>query len=330
MPRSERQKQKLFRLLEIFIRDTDESHGISMAQIIEKLSSYGIKAERKSIYDDIITLGELGYDIITLPEKPPKYTLLTRPFEFAELKMLVDAVETSKFITKDKSRELIEKLRSFAGKHRSGELRRQVYVEDRLKTDNGFSVDNIDLIHKAINENRKIIFRYFDYTCEKKRFYRHEGRPYTVSPEALMLNDDNYYLVAFDEEAEKIKHFRVDKMTEIEESEDKRSPSVSEVRFNPAEYSRKTFGMYGGREELVTLECKEHLAGVIIDRFGIRETFFKTPFGFKVSLRVVLSPNFYGWMLGFGDEMRIISPESVKSELLCRVESVKSLYEVKK
>ncbi len=330
MPRSEGQKQKLFRLLEIFIRDTDESHGVSMAEIVEKLALCGVKAERKSIYDDLLTLSELGFDVITLPEKPPKYTLLTRPFEFAELKMLVDAVETSKFITKERSGELIEKLRGYAGKYRSGELRRSVYIEDRVKTENDLSVGNIDQIHCAINENKKINFKYFDYGGDKKPYFRHNGEPYIASPEALILDDENYYLVAYDEEAGKKKHFRVDKMCEIVLIDEKRHTSVSGERFNSAQYSRKLFGMYGGREELVTLECREHLAGVIIDRFGKDQSFFKTPFGFKVSVRVVLSPNFYGWVLGFGSEMRILTPESVKTELLELLSTVKSIYEVEK
>ena len=330
MPRSEKQKQKLIRLLEIFIKDTDQTHGISMAEILEKLSSYGISAERKSIYDDIATLGELGFDIVILPEKPPKYTLAKRPFEFAELKMLVDAVETSKFITRERSKELIEKLRAYAGKSERAELRRLVYVEDRIKTENDFSVENIDHIHKAINANKRITFRYFDYTGDKKRIFRHDGKRYEVSPASLVLSDDNYYLVAYDADAKTNKNFRVDKMSDIIITEEKRDSEVTGERFNPAEYKRKVFGMYGGKEELVTLGFSEHLAGVIIDRFGKNETFFKTKEGFKVSVRVMLSPNFYGWVLGFGKDMQILSPEWVKKELFERLEEVKEAYGVQK
>ena len=306
--------------------ETDEATGLSMPEIIDRLASYGISAERKSIYDDILTLGEVGYDVITLPTRPPKYTLATRPFDFAELKMLVDAVESSKFITQEKSKLLIEKLRHFAGKKRSGELRRSVYVEDRIKTENDYSVENLDLLYRAINENKIVTFRYFDYTGEKKRYFRHDGMRYRVSPEAMVLSDDNYYLVAFDEEAEKAKHFRVDKMCDIILTDEKRNSLVTNERFNPAEYSKKHFGMYGGNEELVTLECAEHLAGVIIDRFGKDSTFFKTPFGFKVSLRVIPSPNFYGWVLGFGKQMRITSPEWVRDELVERLREITESY----
>jgi predicted DNA-binding transcriptional regulator YafY len=244
--------------------------------------------------------------------------------------MLVDAVETSRFIPREQSKALIEKLRSYAGKNLSGELRRLVYVEDRIKTDNDLSLENIDLIHKAINSNKRISFKYFDYTGEKKRVFRHDGKRYEVSPEALILSDDNYYLVAFDEASESVKHFRVDKMFGIIISEEKRSTSVANERFNPAEYSKKVFGMYGGKEELVTVECDEHLAGVIIDRFGKDQTFFKTPQGFKVSLRVVPSPNFYGWVLGFGKDMKILAPDWVREDLRARLSEVEKMYEVEK
>ena len=330
MPRSEKQKQKLFRLLEIFIRDTDESCGVSMKEIIVKLENCGISAERKSIYDDILTLGELGFNIVTLPTKPPKYSLQNRPFEFAELKMLVDAVQTSRYITRARSNELIEKLRTYAGKKRSGELYRSVYVEDRIKTENDYSVENIDFLHRAINENHKISFAYFDYTGDKKRVLRHDGKRYVVSPAALLLSEDNYYLVAYDSDAGTNKNFRVDKMLDIAIEAEKRDLVVSEGRFNPAEYSRKVFGMYGGREELVTLECSEHLAGVMIDRFGKDISFFKTPFGFKLSVRVMLSPNFYGWVLGFGKDVKILSPEKVKCELLSLINEIKTAYGVEK
>ena len=326
MPRGEKQKQKLYRLIEIFTRETDESHGLTMSEIISHLSEYGIAAERKSIYDDILTLGELGYDIVTLPTRPPKYTLRSRTFELAELKMLVDAVESSKFITREESRNIIEKLRYFAGRYHAGELSRQVYVEDRVKTQNNLSVENIDKIHKAINSGLRITFKYFDYTGEKVRILRHGGKTYEVSPTSLIWSDENYYLVAYDEEADVNKNFRVDKMVEISISEKPRSARITTERFNPAEYSRKVFGMYGGREELVTLECREHLAGVIIDRFGMDHTFFKTPFGFKVSLRVMLSPNFYGWVLGFGRDVRILSPDSVREELLAKLSEIKDNY----
>jgi len=326
MARSENQKKKLFKLLWLFINETDEAHGISMKEIIEGLEREGIKAERKSIYDDLLTLSELGFDIITLPGKPPKYTLSTRPFELAELKMLVDSVEASKFITREQSREIIGKLKKYAGKYHAHELSRQVYVEDRIKTPNALSIENIDLIHKAINQSSSISFHYFDYTKEKKRVFRHNGKRYVVSPEALVLSDENYYLVAYDGEAKTNKNFRVDKMVDIEITGSPRDSAVTLNRFNSAEYSRKIFGMYGGEDQLVTLECREHLAGVIIDRFGTDSTFFPTDFGFKVSVRVMVSPNFFAWILSFGEDMRILAPDTVRGELADRIFRIRNYY----
>ena len=329
MARSEKQKQKLIRLIEILMRESDASHGLSMPEIISALAEYGITAERKSIYDDIITLGEMGFDVITLPTRPPKYTLASRHFEISELKMLADAVASSKFITAEKSRALIDKLRVFAGKYRAGELSRQVYVEDRVKTMNDLGIENVEHINKAINENKKITFRYFDYGVDKQRVYRHNGQIYIVTPLSLVRNEDNYYLVAFDERESLNKNFRIDKMADVTVTDVPRDKACLESRFNPAEYSNKVFGMYGGREELVTLECRERLSGVIIDRFGRENSFIKTDFGFKVSLRVMISPNFFAWVLGFGKDMRIIAPAAVKEEMLQRLHDMVEVYNEK-
>ena len=300
-----------------------------MPEIIARLAEYGITAERKSIYDDIITLGELGFDVITLPTRPPKYSLATRHFEISELKMLADAVASSKFITAEKSRELIDKLRAFAGKYRAGELSRRVYVEDRVKTMNDLSIENIDIVNRAINENKKITFRYFDYGVTKQRVFRHGGAEYLVTPISLVRNDDNYYLVAYDDRDAVNKNFRIDKMAEINVTDEPRDRVSIEARFNPSEYSNKVFGMYGGREELVTLECRERLSGVIIDRFGTDPTFIRSDFGFRVSLRVMISPNFFAWVLGFGKDMRIIAPEAVREELISRIKDTLEAYDEK-
>lgn len=326
MAKRENQKQKLFRLLEILMRETDEEHGLSMPEIISRLDEYGISAERKSIYDDFITLGELGFEVTHTQTRPPRYKLETRIFEIAELKMLVDAIQASRFITAGKSREIIEKLELFAGAHRSRELSRQVYVEDRVKTVNSSSIYSIDSIHTAINEDKKLSFKYFDYNGEKKKIYRHDGKPYTVSPCALLWDDEKYYLVAYDEAEGIIKNFRVDKMQDTRLLEARRTSGGVLDKFNPADYSRKIFGMYGGREELVTFECRDKLAGVIIDRFGTDSVFIKTEFGFKFSMRVMVSPTFFAWVLGFGADIRILSPDTVRAELAENLRKISEYY----
>lgn len=312
MAKRENQKQKLMRLLEILMRETDEEHGLSMSEIISRLSEYGISAERKSIYDDFLALEDFGFYVSHTQTRPPKYKLDTKIFELAELKMLVDAVQASKFITARKSREIIEKLGVFAGAHRSRELSRQVYVEDRVKTQSNTSIYSIDAIHAAINNRRKLSFKYFDYNGEKKKVFRHGGGLYITTPCALLWDDEKYYLVAYDEEAGKIKNFRVDKMQDVNVLDEHGAKNEAVEKFDPGAYSKKIFGMYGGVEELVTIECREHLAGPMIDRFGTEPLFTKTDFGFKFSVRVMVSPTFFSWVLGFGEDIRITAPQNVK------------------
>jgi predicted DNA-binding transcriptional regulator YafY len=241
-----------------------------------------------------------------------------------ELKILVDAVESSRFVSKERSEQLIKKLRRFAGKLGSGELNRSVYIEDRVKTDNDGSMENIDVIHRAINRGVQLEFKYFDYTRKKEKIYRHDGRLYRVSPISLVFSEENYYLVAEDLGDGVRKNFRVDKMDVLSDTAEK--ALLREGRFNPAEYSRKIFGMYGGREELVTLECKERLSGVIIDRFGKDVTMIPTDFGFRVSVRVMVSPTFFAWVMGFAKDMRIISPASVIAEIKEKIEELLAVY----
>lgn len=314
MPKNENQKLKLLRILQILISRTDEEKGITMPALIAALDEYGISAERKSVYDDFRALGEVGFEVEMLPKRPPEYTLAERPFESVELKMLVDAVESSKFITAEQSRRLIEKLSAFAGGATSRKLSRQVYVDDRVKTVNKASIYGIDCIHEAINEKKRISFVYFDYGIDKEKHLRHGGKRYEVAPKALVLNDENYYLSAYDEGDGIMKNFRVDKMLSVEMSDLSPSPESEKMRFNPAEYSKKVFGMYGGKETLVTLEFRERLAGAVIDRFGTEPTFTKTDFGARVSVRVMVSPTFFSWVFSFGTDMRIVAPDAVAWE----------------
>ena len=201
-----------------------------------------------------------------------------------------------------------------------------MYVEDRVKTVNHSALYNIDAVHEAINNKKKLLFKYFDYNGKKVRVFRHNGEAYVTTPLSLMWDDEKYYLVAYDEEAEKIKNFRVDKMKEVSVS-DKSADSKKYENFNPADYSRKIFGMYGGREELVTIECRDSLAGAVIDRFGIEPTFTTTDFGFKFSIRVMVSPTFFSWILGFGSDMRIVAPDNVKNELISKLREISENYQ---
>ena len=326
MSKKENQKLKLMKLLEILMRETDEEHGLSMPMIISKLEEQGISAERKSIYDDFFALEQLGFSVCRTETRPPMYKLEGKIFELAELKMLVDAVQASKFITAKKSREIIEKLEKFTSLYNARELSRRVYVDDRVKTVNHSSIYSIDTIHCAINNAKKLSFKYFDYDGEKKKVFRHNGAPYIVSPYSLMWDDEKYYLVGYDENENIIKNFRVDKMQDVNLVDEPAVKDEKHDKFNPADYSKKIFGMYGGREELVTIECREKLAGVMIDRFGTEPVFIKTDFGFKFSLRVMISPNFYAWILGFGNDVRIISPQEIRNEFVEKLKEILQNY----
>ncbi|MBQ8289508.1 MAG: WYL domain-containing protein [Clostridia bacterium] len=326
MAKRENQKQKLLRLLEIFITRTDEERGITMSGILSALSDYGIDAERKSIYDDFKNLEAVGFSVVNLGGNPPEYTLAERIFELPELKLLVDAVQSSRFITAEKSKELIDKLKGFAGGGSARELDRQVVVEDRVKTENIATLYIVDAIHRAINQKCQLAFKYFDYDINKKKVYRHSGEKYTVSPKALMWSDENYYLVAYDERDGVVKNFRVDKMERAAVTDTPHSLSADRYRLDPADYSRKIFGMYGGKEELVTIEARERLAGVIIDRFGKGGSFFRTPFGFRTSVKVMVSPTFFAWVMSFGADMRILGPDKVREDFIASLEKIRDIY----
>lgn len=309
------QKIKILYLMKIMYELTDDTHGLSIAQIAEELERYGISAERKALYDDIEILCEFGMDIEKRKEKGVTYHVVSRDFELPELKLLVDAVQSSKFITHKKSAELIRKLESFSSKYQGAALSRQVYVSNRIKTMNESIYYTVDYIHEAISKNVKITFSYFEWTHKKEKRLRHDGKVYCVSPWALTWDDENYYLVAYDSEHGQIRHYRVDKMLKISLTDESRDGREVFSDFDMALYSRKTFGMFAGAEERVTLRCKNHLAGVIIDRFGQDTTFFNTSDEyFEINVKVAVSPLFLSWVLNFGADIKIMSPKSVQEE----------------
>ena len=329
MPRAGNQKLKLIYLLDMLMTQSDENHPLNTAALIEGLNRQGISAERKSIYADIECLVSYGYDIEHTGGKNGGYYMASRRFELPELKLLVDAVQSSKFITAKKSEQLIRKLEGLANKYDAGELNRQVYVSNRVKNMNESIYYNIDKLHRAMNENRQIIFSYFEWTRDKEKKLRRNGKKYCVSPWSLCWDDENYYLVSYDNEEGIIKHFRVDKMLDIELDDAERVGKDIFSEFDSAIYSRQVFGMFGGTPELVTLKCKNRLAGVIIDRFGTQinmrvcdEDYF------EVTVKVCVSPPFLSWVFMFGGDMEILSPESAKKSFCEQISAAKVLYKM--
>ncbi|MDR1117025.1 MAG: WYL domain-containing protein [Oscillospiraceae bacterium] len=319
MPRSTKQKLKLLYILKLLLENTDEEHRLSVADMIGMLEKEGVSAERKSIYDDISLLREYGIDIGKTGGKKHAYYIESREFELAELKLLVDIIQSSKFITVKKSTELIGKIGKLTSRHEAAALSRQVYVSSRIKSMNESIYYNVDKIHTAISRAEKIRFKYYDndidFNSKKKivRKYRKDGGEYLISPWALIWGDDNYYMVGFDSEADMAKHYRVDKMSGIELAGLKRDGGEKFEKFNPAVYSRSLFGMYGGKKEIVRMRVKSGFSGIIADRFG-EEAFYFPEGGeyFIVSAEVVVSPQFLSWVFGLGDAIEIMSPESVR------------------
>lgn len=328
MAKSSNQKLKVLYLLNIMKELTDENHGLTIMQILEELQKYGIRAERKSIYGDFEALRDFGLTIEKRTGKNVTYHLAERDFELPELKLLVDAVQSSKFITHKKSSTLIKKIEGLTSKYEAQQLQRQVFVANRIKTMNESIYYVIDEIHRAISDDKKISFKYFEWNMKKERQYRRNGKIYVVSPWALTWDDENYYMIAFDDESSIIKHYRVDKMYGLKITDKRRMGAELFENFDMALYSKKTFGMYGGRDEQVTLKCKDKMAGVIIDRFGQDVIMYEAgEEQFEVSVRVSVSPLFLTWIMNFGGDVKILSPQSVIDDYVKLAKAALKLYE---
>lgn len=318
MPKCENQKLKLLLLRDYLEQNTDEQHPAAMADLLAYLAENGISAERKSIYADLQALEDYGLDIVRSSGKNAGYYLASRAFELPELSLLVDAVQSSKFLSEKKSMELIKKLGTLASCHEAKSLRRQVTVSGRVKTMNESIYYNVDRIHEAIGHNSQISFRYFEWGVDREKHFRGDVR--TASPYALCWDSENYYLVAHTE-AHGITHFRVDKMTSISETGVPRTVTEETREIDLADYSKQVFYMFHGDKTTVRLRFHNSLAGVVIDRFG--RDIMLIPDGdehFCLSTEIVVSPMFLGWLSSFGDRVKILSPDRVVDEFkaLCR------------
>lgn len=323
MPRNGGQKLKLL-YLNSFLREyTDENHPVTINDMTSHLAKFDISAERKSLYDDIEQLKLFGTDIIS---SKGKYYVPERDFQLSEVKLLVDAVQGSKFITQKKSSELIKKLESLVSKYEAASLSRQVLVTNRIKSMNESIYYNVDKIHTAIGSDKKITFKYFEYNPEKQRVLRHNGRLYCVSPFYLHWDDENYYLIAFDGEG--VKHYRVDKMQDINITDDARDGKEELGKLDIGLYTKKIFSMFGGEEKQVCMEFDEGLCGAVIDRFGKDIAMRRSENEGKlfVYCNVVVSPPFFGWVFSFENRVKIVSPRSVAEDFCEYCDRVRKLY----
>ena len=328
MPKGTKQKFKLIYIIKYLLENTDENHKVTMADILKYLESYDITAERKGIYDDIETIRELGIEVIG--EKVGRsfyYYVIDREFEMAELKLLVDAVQSSKFITEKKSAEMIKKLGSLVSVHEAKQLQRQVYVAGRAKTLNESVFYNIDAIHSAIGANQKISFQYFQWNVKKEMELRRNGEFYEVSPWALLWEDENYYLIGYDSIHGELRHYRVDKMIKISCLESLREGRDEFEKLNMADYTKKNFGMFAGEEEVVKLEFHNRLIGVVVDRFGPDVMIIPADKEhFRVNVKVSVSNQFLGWLFGLGSDVRILAPENVVNKMKDEILKISKQY----
>lgn len=324
MAKSANQKLKLMRLYDVLLHRSDEEHPLSVAELIAELARWDIKAERKSIYDDLEALAELGVDVQSRKGRNAGWFIGARDFELAELKLLVDAVQSSRFITKRKSDSLIRKLEKLASVHQAHQLQRQVYVDRRVKAMNESIYYNVDILHGAIAGQKIITFQYFDHNVKKERVFRRDGGEYRVSPYGLIWNSENYYLVGQDEQLGELRHYRVDKMARLEQTE--QSCRVPDD-FNVADYAQKHFSMFHGAEVNMTLRFRSEMAGVVLDRFG--QDAILIPDGdshFTVTLPLVMSPQFFGWLFGLGDGVQLTAPEQAVQAYRAQLCAVNDLY----
>lgn len=328
MPKGTNQKFKLYRLAKIMLEQTDDDHYITMPEIIERLAAYEITADRKSIYQDLRDLEKLGIEVQGEPVGNRfHYHVISRDFELPELKLLVDAIQSSRFITERKTNALIKKLEKFASVYDAQKLQRQVFVSGRIKTMNESIYYTVDVIHHAISENQKIRFQYFQWNAKKEMELRHGGAWYQISPWGLSWDDENYYLVGYDSEAEKIKHYRVDKMLRISLMNESREGREHFQKFDMAEYAKKSFGMYGGKAQSVKLLVDNALAGVVIDRFGKNVMLVPADGAhFTVNVEVYVSRQFLGWVFSLGEGVKILGPDEVVKQMQGEIERLKRQY----
>ena len=315
MPKSDNQKLKIFYILDYLQRNSHQDHPVRASELIDMLQrNYNISCERKTVYSDIQALQDYGVDIESIPGKNGGYYIASRNFELPELKLLIDAVQSSRFLTEKKSRELIEKLCNQCSIHDARLMRRDMLVSGRVKSMNETIYYNVDAIQDAISMNRVISFRYFDWGIDGKRKYREKN--YYASPYGLCQDNENCYLLAHSPR-HGITSYRVDRMSEITITEDVRTPCPELTGKALHEHANRLFQMFAGDSVNVKMRFHKTLANVVIDRFG-RDTIL-IPDGseyFNFTVNVAVSPMFLSWVIGFGDKAKILYPQSVIDE--CR------------
>ncbi|MBQ4578117.1 MAG: WYL domain-containing protein [Clostridia bacterium] len=335
MAKGQNQKAKLLYLARILSQQTDQEHPMTIARMMDLLQAQGIDVrDRKSLYDDLETLRVFGMDIEKQREgRSVGYYVAGREFELPELKLLVDAVQSSRFITRKKTDQLIRKVEALASIHQARQLQRQVFVTRRIKAMNESIYYTVDALHEAIDSGKQIRFHYFEWALGRGRErvekrLRKNGDWYRVSPWWLIWDNENYYLVAFDQLSRDVRHYRVDKMQDLEIVDELREGKELLASFDPGAYAGSLFGMYHGQLETVKIRFENSLIGVVADRFG-REVFL-SPDGdghFTVTAQVAVSPQFLSWVFSFGPQAELLSPEPIRQQFLQLLHETEANYQ---
>ena len=306
-------RKRLLLILELLYRTTDEENPASTIDIVEYLDEKGFTIDRKTLKSDIALLLDMDYDIVTIKSSPNKYFWGDRTFEIPELKMLIDAVSSSRFITKRKSDELIKKIASLAGEAQYDNMKRHIVATSRAKSDNKKIYYIVDTITDAINQKKKIQFKYTEYNADREKVFRHDGEVYTLSPYVLYWNEDYYYIVGYYDKRDMVAAFRVDRLHNPKVIEERAVPKPKD--FNVDDYANKIFKMFDGEDVMVELECENSLMKYIVDHYGLDiETKRTTEETFIAKVPATLSPTFYSWVFQFAGQMKIIGPEKAVEE----------------
>ena len=300
-------KRRMVLLWKLLYDQTDENHPVTTYDIVDYMAEHGIKVSRKTIKPDVDLMVECGFDIVTVSGKPNKYFWGSRELQVPELKLLLDAVASSRFITKSKSKELSRKLTSLASVNQRKQLNRHMFTTGRVKPGNENVFYYVDLINNAIELKRKISFQIIEFDRRKKKVLRHDGEVYVVSPYAMYWSDDYYYVVGWSDKREEMAAYRIDRMEEPQILEEKAVKKPKDFRIT--DYSHKVFEMFAGEEVRVKLECRNDLMKYVIDRFGMKfDTEPATDDTTYCYVDVCLSPTFYGWVFGFKGGIKILEP----------------------
>lgn len=309
-------------LLKILYEKTDEDHPLSSNELIALMESeYGLYVYRTTIAADVEQLKKFGMDIRTIKMASNQYYIGNRRFSLFELKLLIDAVESSKFITEGKSKELVGKLIALASENKAFELKRNLCIEGRIKPSNEQIYYIVDALNDAINQGKKVSFQYFQYNVKKEQKLRHDGEIYIFSPYTLVWNGDYYYVIGFSDKHQSIGSFRVDRI--FNQPKILRENAVPCPKdFDEAKYVKTMFRMYNKEPQMVELICDNDLMDAVIDKFGCDvKTYAYSMSAFKVEIELAASHVFYAWVFGFGGKVKILGPKNVKDEYAGMVKS---------